>query len=416
MRRIVLFLSVVAVLFSMSCGSGNSSSSTTTTNPVTKIANRAFLSNQALSEIEIIDAAKDALSINVTSGVANAISAGSSPTLMLETKDKKQTIVYSSFSNGLAVITNSSESVTNSATLTSATDSFAISNDNRFIFAAERLPIASGATLAGVVEIVDLNNVSSGSTFVSVPGARSVVLSHNGSTLLVFSDDPTNGNNTKLFVINTASTASGATPISGFDNPTFAVFSSDDSTAYVMNCGKECGGTASSVSSVSISLQAITATVPVPAAHIGLLNGSTLYVAGTSTAGGQLSAVNVSSMTQTGPVVSIPDGVHDRIALGSNNKLFVGARACSNTVQGCLAIYDAGSNPTTAVIHSPYTNTVNGSFFPGDITAIEPIPNRSVVYVCEGGLLRIYDTTTSNLQTSPVINITGKAVDVKEVF
>jgi len=52
----------------------------------------------------------------------------------------------------------------------------------------------------------------------------------------------------------------------------------------------------------------------------------------------------------------------------------------------------------------------------GDVTGIEPIPNRNIVYVCEGGQLRLYDTTTDQLQTNPVQpNVIGQAVDVKVV-
>jgi hypothetical protein len=112
--------------------------------------------------------------------------------------------------------------------------------------------------------------------------------------------------------------------------------------------------------------------------------------------------------------VAIPDGIHDRIALGSNGKLFVGARACSNTgSQACLAIYDTASN--TVVIHPPLLGP-SGTPILGDVTAIEPIPNRSIVYVCEGGELNIYNTTNSSRQTNPAIDIVGQAVDVKEVF
>src|SRR5260370_37315715 len=104
----------------------------------------------------------------------------------------------------------------------------------------------------------------------------------------------------------TATPHPGNTAVLGFDDPVFAVFTSDDSTAYVLNCGLECGGTTASVSAVSVSLKTITTTVSVPAARIGLLNGTTLYVAGTMSGSEQLSAVNVSSMTPTGPVVPIP--------------------------------------------------------------------------------------------------------------
>ena len=47
-----------------------------------------------------------------------------------------------------------------------------------------------------------------------------------------------------------------------------------------------------------------------------------------------------------------------------------------------------------------------------DCAGSEPI----VVYVCQGGLLRIYDTTTDQLETIPTYgqpNLAGQAVDVK---
>jgi len=414
---------VVAVVFLVSCGKKYSSSNPTT--PTSKIAKRAFVSNQIGSVVHIVDAAKDALT-------ASSINGGSAPTQMVESQDKKQTVVYSSGSNSLVVIDNTAETAKSSLALRNPTESFAISSDDRFVFAAERNTIASGATLAGVVEIFDTNNLAAGATVVSVPGARSLVLSHNNNTLLVFSDDPTPlpsnsiPSNTQVFFINPANTAAGATPRPGFDNPVFAVFTSDDSTAYVLNCGSECGGAAASVASVSIATQSITGTVPVSAARTALLSGTTLYVAGTSTTlGGRLNTLNASNLTLMNPTnssdstvapsgVRISDGIHDRIALGSNGKLFVGARACSNVSQGCLSIYDTASNPAMAVIHAPYPGP-SGAPLPGDITGIEPIPSRNVVYVCEGGELRIYDTTTNGLQQTQ-IEIVGKAVDVKEVF
>ncbi|HTC93649.1 MAG TPA: hypothetical protein VK699_09365 [Terriglobales bacterium] len=417
MRRIALFVIIIVACFLISCGGGNSSSSSS--GSVSKIAKRAFVSNQAVSSIEIVDASKDTLPLDPTTQLPFTISAGSAPTLMLETTDKKDTIVYGSGSNTLSVIDNTKETVSNTVTLANPTESFAISQDDRFLFVAERNTIATGQTLSGAVEVFDLNNVSLGASAVYVPGARQLVLSHNGSTLLVFSDDPTLvggvANNSNVYFINAANTAAGATPVPGFDHPIFAVFTSDDSTAYVLNCGPECGGTTAGVDAVTISTHAITATTssPIPA-RTALLNGTTLYVAGTTSAGGQLTVLNAGTLAPIVAGIAIPDGIHDRINMGSNGKLFIGARACSNIVQGCLAIYDTTTNPTTAVIHPPLTGSSGN--LPADITAIEPIPNRNVVYVCEGGELNIYNTTTSTLQTNPAIDIVGKAIDVKEVF
>ncbi len=434
MRRIALFALTIVAGFLISCGGGSSSRSSSSSGPVSKIAKRAFVSNQAISVIQIVDAAKDTVPVNSSTGIGFNISAGSAPTLMVETADKKDTIVYGSGGNTLSVIDNSKEAVTNGVTLRNPTESFAISQDDRFLFVAERNTVASGQSLSGAVEVFDLNNVSAGATVVYVPGARSLVLSHNGSALLVFSDDPTlvGGvpNNSNVFFINTANTAAGATAVPGFDHPVFAVFTSDDTTAFVLNCGPECGGalgtSKASVATLAISTQSIVGTpFPVPAARTGFLNGTTLYVAGTlpsgtpapELAGGYLNVINASSPSTLSFAVkdvSIPDGIHDRIALGSNGKLFIGARACSNITQACLAIYDTSTNPGTAVIHLPFVGSSGN--LPADVTAIEPIPNRSVVYVCEGGELNIYNTTNSSLQTNPVIDIVGKAIDVKEVF
>ncbi len=415
MRGIAIFTPLAAVIFLAGCGGGSSSSSTT---QVSKIAKRAFVSNSAggiTGFIQIIDAAQDKLS------VTNGITAGSAPTLMVETQDKKQTVIFGSGTNTLIVVDNTTESAKSSLPLRSSTESFAVSSDDRFVFAAERNTVPGGATLAGAVEIFDTTNLSAGATVVSVPGARSLVLSHNNSTLLVFSD-----NSNTVSIINTASPPATAPTIPiTFDRPVSAVFTSDDSTAYVLNCGAECGGTTAGVVAVSVATQTITNTSPSVPARVALLSGTTLYVAGTvpaagaTPAAGFLNILNAGNLTAANPAgasggISIPDGIHDRIALGSG-KLFVGARACSNTSQGCLAIYDTTTNPATAVIHPPLVSP-SGTPRPGDITSIEPIPNRSVVYVCEGGELNIYNTTNSSLQTNPVIDIVGRAVDVKEVF
>jgi len=54
----------------------------------------------------------------------------------------------------------------------------------------------------------------------------------------------------------------------------------------------------------------------------------------------------------------------------------------------------------------------------GDVTGIAPIPNRNVVYVCQGTMLRVYDTRTDQLAQIPPNgqpNLAGDAVDVKVI-
>ena len=66
------------------------------------------------------------------------------------------------------------------------------------------------------------------------------------------------------------------------DHPVTAFFSSDDTVAYVLNCGPECGGTQASVQHFNMIDRTHRARRSlVPAASEALVNGSTMYLAGT---------------------------------------------------------------------------------------------------------------------------------------
>jgi hypothetical protein len=224
------------------------------------------------------------------------------------------------------------------------------------------------------------------------------------------------------------------TVISGFDRPVYGFFSSDGSTAYILNCGQECGGTGTAGKGASIQVLHLTSPtptvdspVPLDGATMGFLSGSTLYVAGTSPANnscagqttaattcGRLTVVALTSTpTVTGTVV-IPDGYHDHMDMSSNRQLFIGSHSCtdignannpSGEVRGCLAIFDTTkAGNTTAVI--PPDN--------GDVTGLQSFRTRFVEYVVEGGNLRIYDTTKDVLQKTQ-LTVTGEAFDVKAI-
>ena len=81
---------------------------------------------------------------------------------------------------------------------------------------------------------------------------------------------------------------------------------------------------------------------------------------------------------------TITDGYHDHMEMGANNQLFIGARTCTNInvpangsdpgeVRGCLSIFDTGKS---TVVVPPVT---------GDVTGIQPISRRNVVYVVQNG-------------------------------
>jgi len=394
---------------------------------------RAFVSNPTqpartgggFPGLNIVDASKDALSFYTVSLSTSEPDAG----MMVESPKRDRTLVFSPSNNGLAIVSNAQESVAVTMTLPGATESMFVWTDNTTAFVAvPSVPIAGQASPGGVGRI----NISSGAitATIGIPGAHFLVPSPDGSKILVISDS---ANTVTLLDPNLISTPNpltpALTPVAGtFDKPVGAVFSADGSKAYVLNSGPERGGIAASVSVVDMNTSAVQGT-PIPVAGgatTALLQGTSLFVAGTpsapandcaavtpataATSCGRLTVVDTVALTAATPV-PITDGYHDQMQMGANSQLFVGSRNCTNVniaggeVRGCLSIVNTGSG---GGVIAPPDN--------GNVTAIEPIPNRNVVYVCEGGALRIYDTTTDQLQTTPEQpNVVGQAIDVKVV-
>ncbi|HEU5452105.1 MAG TPA: hypothetical protein VFU76_08980 [Terriglobales bacterium] len=357
--------------------------------PISTLNLRAFVTDQFNSAVRILDAKYDG-------NYGAFINTNPGPSLLQITPDKKLGIVFETGTNTFQGIDLAGEATTGSVTLPSWTEDFIIAPDNDTIYAAVRnAPVTSGVTgtVPGAVEVVGLTAAAITHS-VFIPKAHWLALSHNGSKLLVFSDD-----SDSVTVVNTSDLTT--TTVGGFDRPVWGVFSSDDSTAYILNCGAECGGTQASVTALNMSNNTPGASAVVEGATMALLDGGNLYVAGTGVGGGKLDIVSVPAMTVSKSGVSITDGYHWRMLL-TNGQLFVGARNCSNTANGCLAIYNTGSG-----------NSILAAA-PGDVTGLEAIPNRTVVYVVQGGELVIYDTTT-DLPQKTQIDIVGKAYDVRYV-
>jgi hypothetical protein len=236
-----------------------------------------------------------------------------------------------------------------------------------------------------------------------VPSASSIALSPSGQFLLVFG-----ANSDSVFLINLTATTVTPVEITGFARPVNAFFSGDNNTAWVINCGPECGSSnPASVTALDIPSQKITATVPVGGASVGFLNGSTLYVAGSPVPPGTTStydAVNVSNMTRiTTNSVAIGDGFHTTMALAPNSKLYIGANTCSNTTTGCLSVVDIGSNTADPALPPR-----------GAITALMSVSGRNVIYSIEGGFLHIYDSENDQLQGLQ-ITFTGALFGIVQV-
>lgn len=400
-RAINLVLCAAAIALLLSCGNNNpSTASTGTTSGIKK---RAFVSNNFQNQLDIVNAANDTVNTVLTqnsngttsSVLANTINAGSGPAQIVLTTDKTLTLVFDQGSNAIAVIVNATEVATGLIPLPASTESFVVAPDNATVYAAVPNVAVTGQS-AGAVEVLSATSLTLTHT-IPVPRAQRLVLSHNGNKLLVFADGVD-----QMWVVDTA--AKTATAVTGFDRPVSGVFSTDDSKAYILNCGPECGGTAAKVTVLDLATNTPGASVAVSAATVGLLDSSgNLYVAGTAAGGGKLDVVNASSLTVSKLGVAISDGTHTLMKLAANGKLFVASRTCSSAVQGCLSIFDTAAG--SAVTSAPGN---------GDVTGIEPVSSRSVVYVIEGGELVIYDTTTGKPQTTQ-IDIVGKALDVRVV-
>jgi hypothetical protein len=418
LRKTLIGVALVALagVWLISCGSVNSN--TTTGNQPSRLKFRAFVSNpvQPLGTsnfpvLNIVNARLDQLSGSIVS-LASSVT---DPNLIAVAPNMQHTLVYSGADASLALVTNSTESVTANSTairLPGTSESMLIDPFSTKAYVAVPSAPVTGQ-LPGEVVVIDLSTFSI-SASIPVAGVRYLVQSHDGNSILAFSD----GSNS-VTLISPILIGSGTDPrtvLSGFDRPVWGVFSSDDSTAYILNCGPQCGGTAASVSLLGMPGASPGPSIPVDGATIGLLQGATLYVAGTppgadcggsstaATVCGRLDVVDTGSMTVTGSAV-ISDGYHRRIAMGANGQLFVGARTCTNIntsdeSRGCLSIFNTNNGK---VVIPPAT---------GDVTAIQPITNRSVVYVCQNGALSIYDTTTDARQSQQV-NIIGQAMDVK---
>jgi len=395
MVRLAALLLVFTMLLMIAACGGSGSSNTTTSS----LKNRAFISNTYSGNLQIVDTQNDTTAYTaqttnsagqIVPGVPVTVSVSSTVSFEVESPDNSVTVVYDPGSIALWFVMNSTEMTAGDILLTSAAGMALFSPDSSTVYVPEpNLPV-SGSRPGGV-EVLSRASASVTATY-DVPSARYVALSPSAQYLLVFA-----GNSDSVFLINLTASTVAPVEIRGFARPINAFFSSDSNTAYVLNCGPECGSSGpASVAFFDIPSQTITATVPVGGASVGLLKGTTLYVAGSPVPPGTTStydAVDVSNMTRlTANSVPISDGFHTTMALATNNKLYIGAITCSNTVTGCLSVVNVS------------TNTADAPLPPrGAITSLLAISNRNVMYTVEGGLLHIYDTDTDTLQGTQIV-------------
>jgi hypothetical protein len=439
-KRVALLpvLLVVAGFSLISCGGGGPAISKPPSGDADRVfASQSVASPTAFPGLVIVDGSIDSLIR------AAPINAGNSPGLMAISPDRTVVLASNSVLNNWAVgvVATGREAATGSITLPGPTISMVALNTGFGYAAVPAAPFTAGPA-PGAVIVMNLASAGSIAATVSVPNAQTIVSSPDGSQLLVFN----NSNYVTVLsplLVNTGVPVTVTVP--GFDSPVYGVFSTDGNTAYILNCGPQCGGTQASVQILNMTTTPPTpgAIIPVNGATVGFLSGSTLYVAGMGTPTGPLcnsipsaaptaatycgtlDLVNLATMqdpyyNNPAAEIAITDGYHDRIDMSVNGQLFIGSYGCTNIgnvynpegeVRGCLSIF----NTTNATVVIPPDN--------GDVTGLQSFTSRDVEYVAEGGNLRVYNTLTDalllydydNIIETGTILITGYIVDVKAV-
>jgi hypothetical protein len=403
------FWVVLLALALAGCGSSTSSNQPKPTG----LKKRALLSNQASGTVNLLDAQKDTFTtknLGVTSPTKLVTAGGI-------------TAAMDSAGSVITIIDNATEAVRFAAPIGDLPFDIAIEPNGKKAWAAMRD--------FGFVQAVD---TTSGVAFqvLRIANARRLVMSPKGAKMLVFPDPQSQvpPNTHTFFVVDTATGSfQTITDAVHLDQPFTAVFGASDTQAFVLNCGAECGGTTASVVSVDFTNPAPAfapaAPITVPGATVGLMNGTNLYVAGTSptlplgltcpiSSCGELTVINTGALTAGNPV-AITDGSHENMAF-TNNRVYIGSRGCTvqpgtaaNTVRGCLSIFNTGSSAVTF----PQESSFRQNF---DVTGLLPITGRSIIYVIEGGEIDFFDTNTDAVASGiTALDVVGKAFDAVQI-
>lgn len=408
------------------------------------LASQSVTAARSFGELVIVNGYNDSIP-----GIS-PIPAGTTPGLMAISPARNIVAAFDSTSNSVFAINTTTETSLGQVHLPGATFSMSVPTSSPAGYAAVADAFVPGFSFLGALEVMNLASPGSITSSIAVTNAQTVVPTSDGNQALVFSND---SNSIALLTPARAipgvdlSCYSTTNPppndvcviIPGFDRPVFAIV--NQNTAYIFNCGAECGGTQASIQTLSlIPPYTVGTPIPVNGATYGLLSGTNLYVAGNGTTTGPLCAslpnaaptqatycgtldiVNLNTLTDpyfNNPAleIAIPDGYHDQMDMSINNQLFVGSKDCTNIgnasnpsgeVRGCLAILNTNTGAETI----PPEN--------GDVNGLQSFTSRQVEYVAEGGQLFVYDTQTDELLITDyieqgTINIVGYVGDIKAI-
>jgi len=432
--------------------------------PPSLLAQRVMIAtsaNGAIGDLVIVDALRDIRS-NVEDTIQSfAIKgyASGSPSTIVSFPSELRGYVYSSSDGSLDNIDYSTESATGTVgTFQTGLNSIAIPSTFTRYYGAEEA--------AGVLEIID--NQTGGIFGLNIPNVYKVVVNTGDTVALamvrnanvVYRVFKLSQNQYPTSEAAIAATGSAdcepellpvycAVSVPGtYDRPADAYFSLDGTTAYVLNCGPECGGATSSVTLLSqgpLNNNVIpssptqpnpqVANVPVPGGVTeALSDGTTLYLAGQQLQPdglfeGFLSTMNQATNTITGKY-PISDGTHTKILFADNNTLWIGSQYCATgerQKQGlnynCLTMVVLGGAPLaprivpnvtpgvpTATV--PYPNQNDNLYYYGNLTGLCWVQNFNKVYTAYGGQVHLFSTVDGSEINNQNVTVQGTALDV----
>ncbi len=407
--------------------------------PPSGILNRVLIAVQnpgALTKgtLQIVDAYYDIRHSfnNKTPAFAIAGYAGAQPETIQNMPEEQAGAVYGSGDGSFSIVSYASEKQSSSVSLPGQSSSVFISRDQRYVFAASQT--------AHTLTVQD--RVLGSSYGLNVPNIYRVSINPSGTAALAFVQDSNSVYSVYKLQTNQPTPANAVDcepqnlpvycvlPVPGkFDRPIKAVFSADGTTAFVLNCGPECGGVQASVSFLPVAgiiIQsgapvppgaptAVTATVPVPGgATNAIQNGSLLYLAGQQLQpdgyfAGFLSILDTGAKQVTG-AYSIADGTHQKMSFADDNTLWIGSQLCTQgeryhlgatTNLGCLTMFNTSTNSVTMI-----------DSYKGDATGIASVLTLHKVYTAEGGQVYIYNTTNGASLDNSQVTVVGTAYDV----
>lgn len=435
----------------------------------------SYTTNGSSGGLEILDGKRD-----LRSNVQNTIPAffisgysGGNPATIINYPEQSTGYVFSTTDGSLTAINYGKETTSGTVATFGAN-------------APSVAAAANGTRYAGAVEATGQLVVSAGgSTYaMNLPNVDKVVLNAGSTVILAM----VRNSNSLYRVVKLDSTITptnppGAVdcqpallpvycvvPVAGtYDRPQDVYFSKDGATAYVMNCGPECGGTKSGITflnegtltvDVIPKVDPLSSSAPSPLATVPVANplpipggvtaalsdGAILYLSGqslfdkTSTGAlgttpradglftGYLTTLNLSTYAVSNPI-NISDGKHTKMLFADDNTLWIGSQQCANGERqatgqnyNCLTRIALGTTPTASIVPAvtpgsatavvPYPNTNQDKYYYGSLTGLCWVQNYNKIYTAYGGQIHAFNTADGSEINNFLITIQGTVLDV----